>query len=255
MVKNDLIGGESADFSRSPVARYIQIATLFRNRISSGEWPVGGRIPNVDELATMFAVARGTMREALGLLEQEGLLERLRAKGTFVRKSPAAPIAHKLALDWKSLAAVHDGATIKMLEQGVLKSLPAVDRDKGKQVERYRMMRRVHIRDGRPYLVATVWLDDALFRKHAASFRKSPVLPTLHRVAGNVLSRAWQTLTIGAADVEIAGLLKIPLNAPVARIDRLAIDREGVVIYTGHGVYRGDSICMEMELGPPSLVV
>jgi len=82
---------KTTDLNRSPVARYIQLATLFRNRISSGEWPVSSRIPNVDELAAEFVVARGTMREALGLLEQEGLLERLRAKGTFVRtiKPPA----------------------------------------------------------------------------------------------------------------------------------------------------------------------
>ena len=70
-----------SDFGRSPVALYIQLATLFRTRIATGEWPIGSRIPNVDELASEFAVARGTMREALGLLEQEGLLERREVKG------------------------------------------------------------------------------------------------------------------------------------------------------------------------------
>ena len=91
------------DLSLSPVPRYIQLATLFRNRIASGEWPAGHRIPNGDELAAEFSVAPGTMREALGLLEQEGLLERKRAKGTFVRRSPAQDYAHKLASDWQSL--------------------------------------------------------------------------------------------------------------------------------------------------------
>ena len=91
----------ATDLSRSPVARYIQLATLFRNRIAAGAWPVGGRIPNVDTLAAEFAVARGTMREALGLLQQEGLIERMRAKGSFVRKSPIDAPAHKLAIDWE----------------------------------------------------------------------------------------------------------------------------------------------------------
>ena len=62
----------TTDLSRSRVARYIQLATLFRNWIASGEWPIGGRIPNVDELALEFSVARGTIREALGVLEEEG---------------------------------------------------------------------------------------------------------------------------------------------------------------------------------------
>lgn len=248
MKKKGLGGGPAADFSRSPVARYIQLATLFRNRIASGEWPVGSRIPNVDDLAEAFSVARGTMREALGLLEHEGLLERLRAKGTFVRKSPGELRQHRLPLDWWSVSDEHHGSTIELLEQRVLKSLPDFDRDKGKAAPVYRMMRRLHLRDGRPYLLARIFLEDGLFRKHAPLFRKSSALAALHRVAGKRLHRGWQSLTIAAADVETAGLLNIPLNAPVARVNRLALDANGLILYSGHGIYRGDSIAMEIEL-------
>ncbi len=239
----------STDLSRSPVARYIQLATLFRNRIASGEWPVGGRIPNVDELAAEFTVARGTMREALGLLEQEGLLERMRAKGTFVRSAPQDPHAHKLAIDWKSLIIAHEGAKIEVLEQRVATELPPADRMKGKPAPKYQMMRRVHVRQGLPYLVARFFLEYELFKQGPPlQFRRQPTLPILHRIAGTRIAKAWQTLTIGTADVEIAGLLKIPLNAPVALVDRVAIDHDGVVLYAGHGIYRGDAISMEIEL-------
>jgi GntR family transcriptional regulator len=235
--------------NRSPVARYIQLATLFRNRIASGQWPVGHRIPNVDELAAEFAVARGTMREALGLLEQEGLLERLRAKGTFIRKSPFGGHAHKLAIDWQSLISAHEGAKIEVLEQQVVTELPPVDRDKGKPAAKYQMMRRVHLRDGQPYLVGRFYLEYELFKKGPPlQFRRLPTLPILHKIAGARIGKAWQTLTIGTADVDIAALLTIPLNAPVAKVDRIAIDRDGLVLYAGHGVYRGDAISMEIEL-------
>jgi GntR family transcriptional regulator len=248
MAKKTAASDRAADFSRSPVARYIQLATLFRNRIASGEWPVGSRIPNVDELADAFSVARGTMREALGLLEQEGLLERLRAKGTFVRKSPIPPRSHNLALDWTSLQGAHEGATIEIIDHTITKSLPDVDRSKGTPAAKYRMIRRLFVRDTRPYLVGRFYIDDVLFRQHAAQFRKLPALPVLRRVARHQLRRAWQTLTIGVADVELAAVLKMPLNAPVVRLDRVAVDRDGVVIYSGQGIYRGDAICMEMEL-------
>lgn len=239
----------ATDLNRSPVARYIQLATLFRNRIATGEWPVGGRIPNVDELAAEFAVARGTMREALGLLEQEGLLERLRAKGTFVRNAPLDVHAHKLAIDWQSLISAHEGATIDVLEQCIVAELPPVDRKEGKPAPKYQMMRRLHLRQGRPYLVARFYLEYELFKQGPPlQFRRLPTLPILHRIAGARIARAWQVLTIGMADVEIAGLLKIPLNAPVAKVDRVAIDSDGVILYAGHGVYRGDAISMEMEL-------
>lgn len=236
------------DLNRSPVARYIQLATLFRNRIASGEWPVGSRIPNVDQLAAEFVVARGTMREALGLLEQEGLLERLRAKGTFVRSAPDAH-AHKLAIDWQSLISAHEGAKIEVLEQRVATELPVADRQKGKSAPKYQMMRRLHLRDGRPYLIAQFYLEYELFKEGSPlQFRRLPTLPILHRIAGHRIGRAWQVVTIGTADVEIAGLLKIPLNAPVALVDRVAIDKDGIILYAGHGIYRGDAISMEIEL-------
>ncbi len=238
-----------SDFDRSPVARYIQLATLFRNRIAAGEWPVGSRIPNVDTLAAEFSVARGTMREALGLLEQEGLLERLRAKGTFVRQSPIKVHAHKLAIDWASLISVHEGAKIEVLEQHVVSDLPAADCAKGKPARKYQMMRRLHLRDGRPYLVGRFFLEYELFKKGPPlQFRRLPTLPILHRIAGGSMGKAWQSLTIGMADVEIAGLLQIPLSAPVALVNRIALDRNGMILYAGHGVYRGDAIAMEIEL-------
>jgi len=238
-----------ADFDRSPVSRYIQLATLFRNRIASGEWPIGSRIPNVDELAGEFAVARGTMREALGLLEREGLLERLRAKGTFIRNSPVDGHAHKLAIDWQSLISAHEGARIEVLEHRVVNELPPVDRNKGKPAAKYQMMRRLHLRDDVPYLVGRFYLEYELFKKGPPlQFRRLPTLPILHKIAGARIGRAWQTLTIGTADVDVAALLRVPLNAPVAKVDRLAIDRLGTILYAGHGIYRGDAIALEIEL-------
>jgi len=248
MSDKDLTVGQAMDFSRSPVARYIQLATLFRNRIAAGEWPVGGRIPNVDELAKAFSVARGTMREALGLLEKEGLLERLRAKGTFVRKSPLEPRPHNLALDLKALDSAHKDSVIKMLENKLVKSLPAFNRREGRPAPKYRMMRRLYVSDARPYLVASVYIDEALYRRHAERLRKLPALPLLRRFAAARVHRAWQTLTVGAADVEVAGLLNMPVNAPTARVDRVALDRNGLIVYWGHGVYRGDAIRMEAEM-------
>ena len=250
MNKNALrVVSGGADFGRSPVARYIQLATLFRNRIAAGEWPVGSRIPNVDALAAEFVVARGTMREALGLLEQEGLLERLRAKGTFVRKSPVEAHVHKLAIDWQSLISAHEGAKIEVLEQRVVTELPAAERAKGQPARKYQMMRRLHLRDGRPYLVGRFYLEYELFKQGPPlQFRRLPTLPILQRIAGNDIGKAWQSLTIGMADVEIAGLFQVPLSAPVALVDRFALGRDGTILYAGHGVYRGDAIAMEIEL-------
>ena len=237
------------DLTRSRVARYIQLATLFRNWIASGRWPVGERIPNVDELADEFSVARGTIREALGALEAEGLLQRFRAKGTFVCRSPAGGTAHRLEIDWKSIITAHAGAEIEVLESRALTTLPTIYRMEGKLAAKYQMMRRVHRRDGRPYLIGRFYLDYDLYRKGPPSrFRSQPTLPILHKIAHSRIAKARQTITIGMADVDVASLLDVPLNAPVAYNCRIAFDRKGTIIYVGEGIYRGDAIRLEIDL-------
>jgi len=237
------------DLSRSRIARYLQLATLFRNWIASGQWPVSARIPNVDELARDFSVARGTIREALGALEAEGLLQRFRAKGTFVRRSPVEGAAHKLEIDWKSIITAHAGAEIEVLESRAVKALPQIYLSEGRTADAYQMMRRLHRRNGVPYLLGRFYLERALYKKGPPSrFRNQPTLPILHKLARTRLARARQTMTIGMADVSVASLLQIPLNAPVAHVRRFALDREGTIVYVGEGIYRGDAVRLEMDL-------
>lgn len=81
------IGGTSGMLPQvgdSPIARYHRIASLIRARIMSGAYQPGARIGTEHELAETFGVSRITVRQALGVLEKENLIVRLRARGTFV---------------------------------------------------------------------------------------------------------------------------------------------------------------------------
>jgi DNA-binding GntR family transcriptional regulator len=57
-----------------------------------------------------------------------------------------------------------------------------------------------------------------------------------------------QTLTLGSADPVIAELLQTPLNAPIAYVDREAVDQDGCVVFVGKGIYRGDVIRLDIKL-------
>lgn len=56
-----------------------------RARISSGEWPIGSRIPAEPELVRILGVGRNTVREAVQSLVHAGLVERRQGSGTYVR--------------------------------------------------------------------------------------------------------------------------------------------------------------------------
>jgi GntR family transcriptional regulator, arabinose operon transcriptional repressor len=73
------------------IARYAQLMSHIRERILDGSLPAGARLPTELEIAAEHQISRGTVRQAMSALVNEGLLERVRGRGTFVR--PLLPIA------------------------------------------------------------------------------------------------------------------------------------------------------------------
>lgn len=63
-----------------------QIADTLRGRVESGEYPAGSALPSIVQLSGEFEVTTNTVRKALGILKDEGLVESVPGYGTFVRK-------------------------------------------------------------------------------------------------------------------------------------------------------------------------
>jgi GntR family transcriptional regulator len=68
-------------------APYLQLADILRKRITSGEIPPGRRIPSQTELEQAFGLSRNTIKKALGILKDEGLVETAPGRGLFVAKA------------------------------------------------------------------------------------------------------------------------------------------------------------------------
>ncbi|WP_246868802.1 FadR/GntR family transcriptional regulator [Saccharopolyspora sp. ASAGF58] len=62
-----------------------QVIAQIRELVSSGEWPIGEKIPPETELVSALGVGRNTVREAVRALSHAGLLEVRQGDGTFVR--------------------------------------------------------------------------------------------------------------------------------------------------------------------------
>lgn len=68
-----------------PTPAYAQIANGLRRRITRGELRDGDKLPTLGELIEESGSALGTVRQAIGQLESEGLVVTRQGKGTFVR--------------------------------------------------------------------------------------------------------------------------------------------------------------------------
>lgn len=71
--------------TRTALSRRHAIAEDLRNQISKGHLKAGERLPSEARLAAHHSVSTPTLRNALALLQGEGLVEKIRGSGNFVR--------------------------------------------------------------------------------------------------------------------------------------------------------------------------
>jgi GntR family transcriptional regulator len=70
----------------SPIPYYFQLQQILRELIEQGELKEDEQLPGEHQLCEAFAVSRTVVRQALGELENEGLVDRHKGRGTFVAK-------------------------------------------------------------------------------------------------------------------------------------------------------------------------
>ncbi|WP_136440909.1 FadR/GntR family transcriptional regulator [Pacificoceanicola onchidii] len=81
--------------SHNVSATVQKVVDVLFQRIQSGEYGVDQRLPSERMLASDLSVARNTVREALDVLEKQGLIRRSPGSGSFVNpKSDQGPLTH-----------------------------------------------------------------------------------------------------------------------------------------------------------------
>jgi GntR family transcriptional regulator len=240
-------------FKLSQVALYIQVATMLRRRIEDGYWAPGDKISTLEELQDEFEVARVTVRQAVELLEKEGLVRRQQGKGTFVAHGIEDRRWLKLDASWESLIGTIKDNVPKFLPVSAPPREPRLRPNDGRLAGDYVFLRSVQSRGNRAYAVVSLHLAKAIYDRDPDAFRSRTALPIVAAMPGVDIASAHQTLIIGSADPETARLLKLPLSAPIAEAHCVVIDRAGVAIYVADILYRGDCIKLETTLFKPAV--
>jgi GntR family transcriptional regulator len=190
------------------------------------------------------------MRQAVQLLTRENLVVPRRGVGTIVRehgvfqKVSLQTSLQDLAQDYEHIAPV----LLVFDDKGRRPSLPA---SAGPLKDKYIYMQRLHLVDGEPCAVISLYLAEELYRRAPDRFRQRAVISVLAELNAVDIRDARQTLTIDSADAETSRLLRIAPHAPVGRVERIFRDTDGAVVYTADLVYRGDWVKWEVDLQPP----
>lgn len=235
-------------FRRDGAPLYLKVAEVLRQRIMRGIWKPGELLPTLDVLMAEFKVARVTVREAVKILESEGLLEPRRGRGTIVlpHEPPSRPLSVVTSLsqlvdlyrgDVPDLVSLNDCET--ELPEGVTFGVPA---------SKYHMLRRIHSREGERYCVITLYLAKYIFDRQEERFRTQLALPVLFDDPNVQIATARQSLIVSKCDIETASLLDLDVGEPMAEVRRVMCDPEGTIIYLADVIYRGDYIHLDMDL-------
>ncbi|BCP53026.1 GntR family transcriptional regulator [Kaistia sp. 32K] len=235
-------------YDRSRVPLYIQVASVMRQRIDTGHWVEGDKISTLEELEQEFAVARVTIRQAIELLREEGLLNAQQGRGTFVSGKPKHNRWLNLANDFDTMVSSIKDNVLKRVHIEEIAANPDLSEGEGTLADSYVFLRSVQYNDNEPFSVVNLHLARSIFDKAGKQFMSVAALPKIVEMADVTIAHAHQTLTIGVASPETADLLKIGLGEPTADCRLVLVDDSGIAIYVADIHYHKNCFALRNDL-------
>ncbi|HET7559383.1 MAG TPA: GntR family transcriptional regulator [Limnochordia bacterium] len=231
------------------VPLYEQIKQTIRAAIDTGELCPGDRLPGEPELCRALGVSKMTLRQALGDLSSEGVLERKRGQGTIVRGPRVAielPYFRSYTTDMQ-MRGYRPGTRLLGLDQLAASAREA--RALGiAPNDRLIRLSRLRLADDSPMALETTLLPAALlpgFLDLAKDMRS--LYAVFERVYDIRPTRAVQELQAVAATAEEAGQLGVAPGAALLMIESVLYDQHDRPVEFTKSRYRGDRYQLHFE--------
>jgi GntR family transcriptional regulator len=231
----------------SAVPLYFQIARQLQASIDSNVIPAGSRLENEVELSERFGVSRPTIRQAIKVLVDQGLLVRRRGIGTIVmRRFIKRPVALSSLYDDLSAAGRHPSTKLISMRTepcpGEVAGRLSLTLDSPVVV-----IGRLRLADGEPIALMRNYLPSDLLELDAARL-VSGGLYELLRTHGITPAVAEQSVGARAATAQEARLLEVPARSALITVIRVAFADSGRPIEYGTHVYPGSRYILHMSL-------
>lgn len=200
--------------------RYQEIADDLRARVRTAA--PGSLLPSESELSREFAASRVTIRRALEVVREDGLIAARQGFGWFVSTEPVRQSLERLGTIESQLETSGRDPARRVLDFS-FESPPSHVRKLLGATKALRV-KRVSLADGEPFAVVTVWCPAALGQKLSMDEVERRPFSELIDVE---LRGATQTIGADSADAELAALLAVPVGAPLLKCQRVTTDLDG----------------------------
>jgi GntR family transcriptional regulator len=221
------------------------LAQQLRTRILAGEWRPGDRIPSEPELARREAVSRSSMRAAITMLEEDGVVSRRHGSGTYVTYRPALP--HDLGRNFGVSSLIRstgmEPGTVEA-NSGAVPAPPAVAEALGvPEGAPVSSLRRVRTADGRRVVDVTDWCRI----EHIApdELPEGSIYAALAE-RGLAVDHGVADLTPRNADGDLARRLDVPRGTLLLTIDQVDRAADGVAVLVSREHYVADAFTFSL---------
>lgn len=222
--------------------KYQQLAAILRRKIRNGDLGPGAQLPSEAELSNEYRTGRGTVRLALGVLRNEGLIVSEQGRGVFVRdRRPLVYEANHFGARSVRVGSGTDAYTSMVEPQGISRSHQVVTTEElapddeiasllGLEDDsRVLARRRVMWNNDRPSMIGDSY--------YPLAFAASSRLPDPADIpegddqeledVGHIAARYHDTITVRMPSPEEVTTLDIPPGVPVARVVRTSYEADG----------------------------
>lgn len=203
--------------------RYQEIADELRERARSAA--PGSLLPSESELSAEFSASRVTVRRALELVREDGLIDARQGFGWFVATDPVPQRLERLGTIEAQLEGSGRDAVRRVVEFSFEQPPARVKRVFG--AGKVLRVKRVNLADGEPFAVVTVWCPARLGQKLSMDdVERRP----FYELLDVELRGATQTIGADAAEDADAELLAVPAGAPLLKCRRVTTDADGAPV-------------------------
>ena len=228
--------------------RYQEIADELR-QLARSQKP-GTLLPSESELSTQFSASRVTIRRALELVRDDGLIAARQGFGWFVATEPVRQSLERLGTIEAQLESSGHDAARRVIEFAFgpppdhVRAVLATDR--------VLRVQRLNLADGEPFALVTVWCPAELAQKLSiGDVEQRPFFELLDVE----LRGATQTIGAESAERSDAELLSVPIGAPVLKCRRITTDLDGVPVLVSEHVFPAHrtEFVVELPFDEPSI--
>lgn len=237
----------------NPIPLYLQLADWIEGQISGGLLGLGSRLPSENRLASDIGLNRNTVRQAIALLVQKGLVEKQKGVGTFIRRQQTLHPIHQLGR-MTSFVDDFDVSNIEIknviLSKERVKASAEVATKLGlRPGEAVVKVERLRIADRTPFVLEKSYYPFALFGRLVEIEIRGSMYQLLLDEFSADLHHSVQTLRGVRPTRDIAAKLGVSQSVPCIFLESLAFTENDECIEVLQSFYRGDRYLFRVESG------